>query len=199
MKSVMHPPAEHEAQTAERKYLGFWTYLMTDCMLFASLFATYIVLQGATAGGPSGADIFDLNFVLAETMLLLTSSFTAGLAVLALARGYKVQTLVWLGVTFGLGLAFLIMEISEFAHLIGEGYGPNRSAFLSAFFVLVGTHGIHILVGLLWVLILAIRLIRFKFKRVDYERLRIWSLFWHFLDVIWIFVFTFVYLIGAMA
>lgn len=188
-----------ERAVSERKYLGFWVYLMTDCILFATLFATFVVLRTATAGGPTGAEIFDLNFVLAETMLLLVSSFTAGLTVISMSRGYKAQTFVWLGLTVALGLAFLVMEITEFAHLIGEGYGPSRSAFLSAYFTLVGTHGLHIAVGLLWALVLGVRLWRMKFKHIDLGRLRIWSLFWHFLDVVWIFIFSIVYLIGGMA
>lgn len=191
---------EHEEHAvAERKQLGFWIYLMTDCVLFASLFATYVVLQTATAGGPNGAQLFDLNFVLIETMLLLTSSFTAGLSVIALSRGYKLQTLLWLGITIALGAAFLAMEITEFAHLIADGHGANRSAFLSAYFTLVGTHGLHIAVGLLWAVVLGIRLWRQKFKATDLNRLKLWSLFWHFLDVVWIFIFSIVYLIGGMA
>lgn len=197
MSAVM--PEAHEKAAFERKYLGFWVYLMTDCMLFAGLFATFVVLQGATAGGPTGAQLFDLSFVLTETVLLLVSSFTAGLAVLALGRGRKLLTMLLLSATFALGAAFLVMELTEFAHLIAEGYGPDRSAFLSAFFTLVGTHGAHIAVGLLWLLVLGFRLWRHKFKHTDLNRLKIWALFWHFLDVVWIFVFTVVYLIGGMA
>lgn len=188
-----------EQAVVERKTIGFWIYLMTDCLLFASLFATFVVLQSGTAGGPSGAAIFDLNFVLAETLLLLTSSFTAGLAVIAAGRGYKIQTLVWLSITFALGTTFLVMELTEFTHLIAEGYGPSHSAFLSAFFTLVATHGLHITVGLLWLGVLILRLWRFKFKKTDINRLGLWSLFWHFLDVVWIFIFSIVYLIGGMA
>lgn len=146
-----------EQEVFERKNLGFWIYLMTDCVLFASLFATYAVLMNATAGGPNGAELFDLNFVLVETMLLLTSSFTAGLALIGAGRGYKKQALVWLAITFILGISFLVMEITEFSHLVHEGFGPSHSAFLSAFFVLVGTHGLHIAVGLLWLTVVAIR------------------------------------------
>jgi len=188
-----------EQEVIERKTLGFWIYLMTDCILFASLFATFVVLQKATFGGPSGADIFDLNFVLAETIILLTSSFTAGLAVIGAGRGYKWQTFLWLGVTFVLGITFLIMEITEFTHLIGEGHGPSQSAFLSAFFTLVATHGIHIAVGLIWLTVVVLRLWKYKFKHTDLNRLRLWSIFWHFLDVVWIFIFSIVYLIGGLA
>jgi cytochrome o ubiquinol oxidase subunit 3 len=191
---------EHEEQAIrERKTLGFWIYLMTDCVLFATLFATFAVLRNATAGGPSGAELFDMPFILTETMLLLASSFTVGLALLAAKAGYKIQTFIWLALTFLLGAAFLSMELYEFVHLIREGAGPQRSAFLSAFFTLVATHGLHITVGLLWLLVLAYRLWRFNFKRNDVYRLSLFSLFWHFLDIIWIFVFSIVYLIGGMA
>ena len=142
-----------------RKTLGFWVYLMTDCVLFATLFATFAVLRTATAGGPAGSDIFDLDFVLIETMILLTSSFTVGLAMLAAERGYRYQSLTWLVVTFALGATFLGMELWEFNHLIAEGHGWQQSAFLSSYFVLVGTHGIHIAIGLLWMAVMILSLI----------------------------------------
>lgn len=182
-----------------RKTLGFWVYLMTDCVLFATLFATFAVLRTATAGGPAGSDIFDLDFVLIETMILLTSSFTVGLAMLAAERGYRYQSLTWLVVTFALGATFLGMELWEFNHLIAEGHGWQQSAFLSSYFVLVGTHGIHIAIGLLWMAVMILRLIQRNFKETDVRRLSLLSLFWHFLDIIWIFIFSFVYLIGGMA
>ena len=191
--------AEEEASVYRRKTLGFWIYLMTDCVLFASLFATFAVLRTATAGGPAGSDIFDLQFVLVETMLLLTSSFTVGLAVLGAERGYKKQSIFWLVLTFLLGAAFLAMELWEFNQLIGEGHGWQQSAFLSSYFVLVGTHGLHIAVGLLWMAVVIFRLLQRNFKETDVRRLSLLGLFWHFLDVIWIFIFSFVYLIGGMA
>ena len=188
-----------EMAVQEKKTLGFWIYLMTDCILFATLFATFAVLRNATAGGPGGSELFDLPFVLVETMILLTSSFTVGLAILASTRGLKKQTLFWLGITFALGAAFLAMELYEFNHLVGEGFGWDRSAFLSAFFTLVATHGLHIAIGLLWLGVMIYRLIRFKFKETDIKRLALFGLFWHFLDVVWIFIFSIVYLIGSMA
>jgi len=191
--------AEEVMATQSRKTLGFWIYLMTDCILFASLFATFVVLRVGTAGGPSGVDIFSLPFVLLETMLLLTSSFTIGLATLGAQRGYKGQSMVWLGSTFLLGAAFLSLELWEFNQLIAEGNGWQRSAFLSSYFVLVGTHGLHIAVGLLWLIVAAMRLLRHRFKATDLHRLSLLGLFWHFLDIIWIFIFTIVYLIGGMA
>jgi cytochrome o ubiquinol oxidase subunit 3 len=191
--------AEELAETYERKTLGFWIYLMTDCVLFAALFATYAVLKGGTAGGPGGAELFDLPFVLLETIVLLTSSFTIGMALLATVRGLRKQTPVWLFVTFALGIFFLALEFSEFAILIAEGNGPQRSAFLSAYFTLVATHGIHIAVGLLWMAVVIVRLWRHAFKQTDIRRLALLGIFWHFLDIIWIFIFSIVYLIGASA
>jgi cytochrome o ubiquinol oxidase subunit III len=176
---------------------GFWLYLMTDCLLFASLFAVYAVLQTATAGGPSSKELFDLPLALTETMLLLASSFTCGLALLALKRGAVNQLVIWLVVTYILGVSFLTIELNEFAMLLQDGYGWQESAFLSAFFVLVGTHGLHIFVGLIWLLVLVIVL----FKRGLTSKLRrqigLFGLFWHFLDLVWIFIFTVVYLMGV--
>lgn len=170
---------------------------MTDCILFASLFAVYAVLQVGTAGGPSAKELFDLPLALTETMLLLTSSFTCGLALLALRQSNVKQLAVWLGFTYVLGLAFLTIEMNEFITLIQDGHGWQSSAFLSAFFVLVGTHGLHILIGLVWLLTLVVVM----FKRGLTVKLRrqivLFGLFWHFLDLVWIFIFTVVYLMGA--
>lgn len=195
----MSERATELAEVHERKMLGFWIYLMTDCVLFAGLFATFAVLRGNTFGGPSGAEIFDLPYILVETMLLLTSSFTAGLAIIGSERGLKRQSIIWLIVTFALGAAFLAMELSEFHNLAAEGHSWSASAFLSSYFTLVGTHGLHIAVGLLWLGVLIFRLWRFNFKKTDLNRLALFSLFWHFLDIVWIFIFTIVYLIGGMA
>jgi cytochrome o ubiquinol oxidase subunit 3 len=188
-----------ETAIQEKKTIGFWAYLMTDLVLFASLFATFAVLRNNTAGGPGGSELFDMPFVLLETMILLTSSFTVGLAILGSNRGYKKQTIFWLLVTFALGVAFLSLELSEFSHLAAEGNSWQRSGFLSAFFTLVGTHGLHIAIGLLWLAVMIIRLIKSKFKKTDLNRLALFGLFWHFLDVVWIFIFSIVYLIGGLA
>ncbi len=145
---------DHAHDSGGITVFGFWLYLMTDCILFASVFATYAVLVNHTAGGPSGKDIFELPYVAVETAILLISSCTYGLAMLAAHKGAKGQAIAWLGVTFLLGAAFIGMEINEFHHLIAEGFGPSRSAFLSAFFTLVGTHGLHVSAGLLWMLVL---------------------------------------------
>lgn len=182
----------------EKTTFGFWVYLMTDCILFASLFATYAVLHKNTFGGPSGEDLFDLPFVLTETLLLLTSSFTIGLAFLASHKRDKNQVLAWLAVTFALGAAFLGMELYEFTHLVHEGNGWDRSGFLSAFFTLVGTHGAHITAGLIWMSVLGCQIFKKGITRATARRLTLLSLFWHFLDVIWIFIFSIVYLLGVI-
>lgn len=178
---------------------GFWIYLMTDCVLFASLFAAYAVLRNGTAGGPSGADIFELDFVLIETLLLLISSLTSGLALIGIKTGNKRLVTTMLAATFVLGASFLAMELSEFSKLISEGYGWQTSAFLSAFFTLVGTHGLHIAIGLLWILVLLKSLYTRGITNTLTKRVALFSLFWHFLDIIWIFIFTLVYLLGALS
>lgn len=181
-----------------KSIFGFWVYLMTDCVLFASLFATYAVLRKSTYGGPGGEELFSLPFVLIETLILLTSSFTCGLAILAARRGIKVQTMQWLGVTFLLGLSFLALELNEFAHLVVDGHSWRASAFLSAFFTLVGTHGLHITIGLSWMVLMMIMVSRSGLTTVNLRRLICLSLFWHFLDIIWIFIFSVVYLLGVI-
>jgi cytochrome o ubiquinol oxidase subunit 3 len=188
-----------EAQTADNKTIfGFWVYLMTDCVLFATLFATFAVLRNNTFGGPAGHELFSMSFVLTETLILLTSSFTCGLAMLGAHRGARNQVLVWFGITFLLGLLFLTMELTEFHHLAQEGNSWRRSGFLSAFFTLVGTHGLHIAVGLLWTVVLLAKVISGGLARATLRRLTMLSLFWHFLDIVWIFIFTIVYLLGAI-
>lgn len=187
----MHKPAH------DTGVFGFWVYLMSDCVLFASLFAAYAVLRNNTFGGPAGKDIFDLEFVLIESLILLTSSFTVGLAMLAVRRQAVNAVLSWLLVTLFLGLAFLGMEIWEFHHLIANGEGPQRSAFLSAFFTLIGTHGAHIAAGSIALVVLIARVWRQGISEKTAERLTNLSLFWHFLDIVWIFIFTVVYLMGV--
>jgi cytochrome o ubiquinol oxidase subunit 3 len=182
----------------DKPLLGFWIYLMTDCLLFASLFATYIVLHNNTYGGPGGSELFDMPSILVETLILLTSSFTCGLAMIAVRQRSIKHTLFWFGFTFVLGVIFLFMELTEFKHLIAEGNSWHRSGFLSSFFTLVGTHGLHIAIGLLWLLVMGWKLIKQGFTINTIRRLTLFSMFWHFLDIIWIFIFTFVYLIGAL-
>src|SRR6185312_17529793 len=157
------------------------------------------VLRNSTNGGPSGADLFSLPFVLAETVALLTSSYTAGLGLLAARRRDKNQVFFWFGITMLLGIFFLTMEISEFHKLVLEGNSWRRSGFLSAFFTLVGTHGLHITTGLVWMTVMLYKIYNKGVTAVNLKRLTMLSLFWHFLDIIWIFIFTIVYLIGVKA
>jgi cytochrome o ubiquinol oxidase subunit 3 len=186
---------QHEhVEAANRTVLGFWTYLMTDCVLFATLFATYAVMRNATDGGPGGAELFDLPFVLVETILLLTSSFICGLAMLMVRTRNKTAVLGLLALTFVLGLAFVGMELHEFQALAAEGNSWQRSGFLSAYFTLVGTHGLHIIIGLLWLVVLAAQIARKGLTQGLVKRMSLFSMFWHFLDVIWIFIFSIVYL-----
>lgn len=182
-----------------KSIFGFWVYLMTDCVLFASLFATFAVLRSSTFGGPSGSDIFSMPFVLVETLALLTSSFTCGLGLLAARRKDRKQVLILFSLTFLLGLFFLTMEVTEFHHLYVEGNSWRRSGFLSAFFTLVSTHGLHITFGLLWMAVLMVRVLKTGLNRTISRQLTMLGMFWHFLDVIWIFIFTIVYLMGKAA
>lgn len=187
-----------ETQAAEKTVLGFWVYLMTDCVLFASLFAVYAVLHGNTFGGPGGRELFKLPYVLIETMALLTSSFTCGLALLAAQKRDRSQVLLWLGATFLLGLTFLGLELSEFHKMAIEGNSWRRSGFLSSYFTLVGTHGLHITFGLIWMAVSGVFMVKHGLTESMLKRLTLLSLFWHFLDIVWIFIFTIVYLFGSL-
>ena len=178
--------------------MGFWIYLMSDLIIFAVLFATFAVLGNATAGGPTGKEIFQLPFILTETMLLLVSSFTFGMAMLNMHAGNKNRVIGWLIVTFLLGLGFVAMEIYEFIHFIDLGAGPGRSAYWSAFFTLVGTHGLHVSFGLIWIIVMIDMIRRHGLDSINKRRLSCLSLFWHFLDIVWICVFTFIYLMGVI-
>ncbi|UDF33823.1 UNVERIFIED_ORG: cytochrome o ubiquinol oxidase subunit III [Shinella sp. XGS7] len=178
--------------------LGFWLYLMSDCLIFAVLFATHGVLGRNYAAGPSPADLFDLNLVAINTAMLLFSSITYGFAMLQMERNAKMETLVWLGITGLFGAAFLGLELYEFYHLILEGAGPTRSAFLSSFFTLVGTHGLHVTFGTIWLITLMVQVKKHGLTHENRRRLMCLSMFWHFLDVIWIGVFSFVYLLGVL-
>jgi cytochrome o ubiquinol oxidase subunit III len=177
---------------------GFWLYLMSDCLIFAVLFATFGVLGRNYAAGPSGADLFDLRLVAVNTGLLLVSSITYGFGMLEMDKGRTGATLGWLAITGLFGAGFVGIEVYEFAHLIQEGATPQRSAFLSSFFVLVGTHGLHVTFGIVWLVTLMVQVRRLGLIADNQRRLMCLSMFWHFLDVVWIGVFTFVYLMGAM-
>ncbi|HYD60280.1 MAG TPA: cytochrome o ubiquinol oxidase subunit III [Noviherbaspirillum sp.] len=178
--------------------LGFWLYLMSDCLVFACLFIAYAVLGRSYAGGPTGAELFDLPLVATNTALLLLSSITYGFAMLESQRKRVNSTLLWLGVTGLFGAGFLALEMYEFMHLIHEGAGPQRSAFLSSFFALVGTHGLHVAFGTIWLVTLMFQVKQHGLIPENRRRLMCLSMFWHFLDVVWIGVFTFVYLMGVL-
>jgi len=187
-----HPDA------VEIRAFGFWLYMMSDLVLFGALFATYAVLGHNYAGGPTGRELFHLPYVFGETLLLLVSSAAYGMAMLAMHKGRRDAIAGWLAFTFLLGLGFIAMEIHEFRGLILEGHGPDRSAFLSAFFALVGTHGAHVGAGLIWMAVMMGQVITKGLTTAVQSRLIRLSLFWHFLDVVWVGVFTVVYLMGVM-
>ncbi len=189
---------EEEAHTGGPTLLGFWIYLMSDALIFACLFSVYGVLANSFAGGPSPRELFELPLVALNTGILLVSSLTFGFAMLAMADGKLRATQVWLAVTALLGIGFVSVELYEFSHLIAEGAGPQRSAFLSAFFTLVGTHGLHVTIGIVWIAVMQVQLVQRGLHPDNRRRLQCLSLFWHFLDIIWIGVFTFVYLFGVL-
>ncbi len=196
-EQAITPMTEAEERT-DTQVFGFWLYLMTDLIIFGVLFAVYFVLRGATFGGPASYDLFSLRSALAETIVLLTSSFTCGLALVAAQRGKANQTIGWLAATFALGAAFLALELTELSRFVATGASPERSAFLSAFFTLVGTHGLHIGVGLLWIAV-AIAQVRLRGLTAGIRsKLTRFALFWHFLDIVWIFIFSTVYLYGII-
>jgi cytochrome o ubiquinol oxidase subunit III len=176
---------------------GFWIFILSDIVMFSALFAAYAVLRGNTAGGPTGAELFNLRNVFIETMCLLLSSYTCGLGALSAERLQPGRFLIFAALTFVLGAAFLFIEATEFARMVAIGAGPSRSAFLSAFFTLVGMHGIHVTSGLLALVYLTAQLITYGLQAPVLRRLLCWSLFWHALDIVWVGVFTLVYLMGA--
>lgn len=178
--------------------LGFWLYLMTDCLLFATLFATYAVLRNGTAGNVSGNDIFEMDYVLVQTIALLTSSVTSGFALMTARAKQYTASMLWLSATILLGGLFLGLEINEFQNLVADGHSWAASAFLSAFFALVGTHGAHITVGLIWALMLLVVMITRGVNDRFVKKMTLFTMFWHFLDIIWIFIFTLVYAVGSV-
>ncbi|SKB25713.1 cytochrome o ubiquinol oxidase subunit III [Sphingopyxis flava] len=189
---------EHAHPEGHSTMLGFWIYLMSDCLIFAILFACYAVLGGNYAAGPAPKDLFDLPLVAVNTAMLLFSSITYGFAVLQMQQGKVRETQIWLAVTALFGAAFLAIELYEFQHLFHIGATPQRSAFLSAFFTLVGTHGLHVTFGILWLLTLMVQLGKHGLIAANRRRVMCLSMFWHFLDVVWIGVFTIVYLMGML-
>lgn len=193
---LTHPDPHQDVY--DKTVFGFWVYLMTDCILFGTLFATYAVLHNNTFGGPSAKELFSLPFALVETILLLISSFTCGIAMLEAQKNRLKTSVILFITTFLFGAGFLAMELTEFTQLVQEGFSWERSAFLSSFFTLVATHGLHITTGLIFIVVLLCQAIRRGLTPVVIKRLMCLSLFWHFLDVVWIFIFTFVYLMGAI-
>lgn len=187
-----------EANVSDTKAFGFWVYLMTDLVIFAVLFACFIVLHRNVYDGPSARELFHLNSVLAETLILLTSSFTCSLGMLSLHRVQKSWAITWFIITFFLGASFLYIELSEFSDLIAQGYSWKRSAFLSSFFTLVGTHGFHITLGLLWMIVMMLRIGWRPIEERSISLVFRMALFWHFLDFVWIFIFTVVYGMGYL-
>ncbi|HVJ54181.1 MAG TPA: cytochrome o ubiquinol oxidase subunit III [Aliidongia sp.] len=190
----------HEGGPASKRIIvayGFWIFLLSDIVMFSAIFATYAVLSRATAGGPGGAELFNPTSVAIETACLLASSFTCGLMSLAINEEHRTATYLSAAVTFLLGAAFLTLELREFAGMIAVGATPQRSAFLSAFFTLVGCHGAHVSVGLLWLVVMMAQVAGKGFKPRIMRRLACFSLFWHALDIIWVALFSIVYLMGG--
>lgn len=188
--------SDHHAE--DGTLLGFWVYLMSDSLIFAALFATHAVLGQNYAGGPQPDELFSLPLVAINTAVLLVSSVTYGFAMIASEENKATHMISYLVVTACLGVTFLALEMFEFTELILEGAGPARSGFLSSFFVLVGTHGLHVTFGIIWIAVLIVQVRRYGLNEDNHRRLMCLSLFWHFLDVIWIGVFTFVYLMGVL-
>ncbi|MBG9795224.1 cytochrome o ubiquinol oxidase subunit III [Paenibacillus dendritiformis] len=191
-------PLEYRSEENSNRIFGFWLFLGAEIVLFSTLFAVYLTLWNRTGSGPTGTDIFELKGVLIETFLLLTSSFTCGLAIHSMRLGLKKPSLVFFGITLLLGLGFLGVEIFEFVTYVHEGATLQTSAFLSSLFVLLGTHGAHVTLGLLWGAGIMIQISREGFTLDTANKSFIFSLYWHFLDVVWIFIFSFVYLKGLM-
>ncbi|MFI5334658.1 MAG: cytochrome o ubiquinol oxidase subunit III [Chlamydiales bacterium] len=199
-KVEAHPdtslPDPHQ-DTFVRNTLGFWIYLMTDCLIFASLFVTYAVLHNETFGGKSSRELFNLSLAFKETLVLLLSSVTCGFAILSSLLLKKKRVICWLIVAFLFGASFVGMEICEFVRFVQEGDSWDKSAFLSSYFTLVGTHGFHVSVGLLWMIVMMGQIYARGITIFTFRRLIIFGMFWHFLDLVWIFIFTFVYLMGV--
>jgi cytochrome o ubiquinol oxidase subunit III len=199
---MQHVASHHDAHShgdhESLKILGFWIFLVTDCFMFATLFATYLVLRTHIDGGPTGKELFEVPGFAAETFILLTSSFTSGLGTLAMRKGNVKGLIGWLIVTVILGAAFVGLEVSEFTKMALEGATISRSAFLSGFFILVGTHGLHVSVGIIWMIGIIIQISRRGINAVTLRKVFIVGLYWHFLDIVWIFLFTVVYLMGVM-
>lgn len=198
MNTSLSEHEREEIEVHEQRALGFWLYLMGDAVIFALLFATYAIMIPGTAGGPTGKDLFELDNAAIETALLLVSSMTFGFASLQVKVGNRSAVLLWLAITFVLGAAFVFLEVREFAGMIAKGAGPDRSGFLSAFFTLVGTHGVHVTMGLIWIVVLGAQAALKGLTMPVASRLYRLGLFWHFLDIAWVGIFSIVYLPGLL-
>ena len=192
-------PLEYQSEQSRMNIFGFWIFLGAEIILFATLFATYAVMSHRYAGGPTQHDLFEINGVMIETILLLTSSFTCGLAIYEMHRNQKKGLLTWMVITLLLGAGFVGMEVTEFVHYVHEGATMQTSAFLSGFFVLLGTHGLHVSVGIGWAIMIMIQIAKKGLTPITARKAFIIGLYWHFLDVVWIFIFTFVYLKGMVS
>lgn len=192
---MIHDETTVQEAADDRTMFGFWVYIMTDLLMFAILFAVFAVLRDSTDGGPGARDLLDPDLALLNTLLLLTSSFTVGIGMIAARQKNLKQVYLWFGATFLLGLAFLGVELYEFAELINHGHTWQSNAFMSAFFALLSTHGLHIFGGLLWLGAILAYVIKRGLTHSNVRKLALLSLFWHFLDIVWIFIFTVVYLI----
>jgi cytochrome o ubiquinol oxidase subunit 3 len=195
-EDVLAEAPHHDSDSTD--VFGFWMYILTDCILFGCLFATFLVLNSPGYPGPALKNFVNLHDVLIETFLLLISNFTFGLAMLNLYQDKLHKVQVWLGITFLLGVGFIVMEVTEFTHMVNEGFRWDVSGAISSFFTLVGTHGLHVSIGLAWIILMIIQLPFIKSNPVKRRRMTYLGLFWNFLDIVWIFVFTIVYLMGAM-
>lgn len=201
MEHAMHNhghDAHGHVDQEELKVVGFWLFLITDVILFSTLFGTYAVLRDHFNGGPTGAELFEAPGYISETFILLTSSFTSGVATLAMHKGNRNGLIFWLVITAILGVMFIGLEINEFSKMVKEGATISTSAFLSSFFTLVGTHGAHVSVGLVWMIAIMFQLARYGLTDVMQRKVTVISLYWHFLDAVWIFILTVVYLMGVM-
>lgn len=198
MTHVQHAHAHPTNIESDARVFGFWLYLMTDLVIFGALFACFIVLRDSTYGGPSGRDLFEMPAVLAETLILLVSSFTCAMGMVEVFRAKKRAAILWFLATFLLGVAFLFIEIEEFALFVSQGHSWSKSAFLSSFFTLVGTHGTHIFFGLLWMAVAMFQIALRPLSAMSISRIFRMALFWHFLDFVWIFIFTVVYGMGHL-
>jgi cytochrome o ubiquinol oxidase subunit 3 len=195
-EAILDGAPHHDSDSTD--VFGFWLYILTDCILFGALFATFLVLNNPGHPGPVLKNYINLKDVLIETFLLLVSNFTFCLAILNLSQNKLHKVQLWLGITFLLGAGFIIMEVIEFIHLAHEGFRWDVSGAISSFFTLVGTHGLHVSFGLLWIMLMIIQLPLIKLNHVKRRRMTYLGLFWNFLDIVWIFVFTIVYLMGAI-